>query len=48
VGQAQAPAPAVPLFGNTTTALYQWTVTPLDDFGTAGAPSALAQFSIQS
>jgi hypothetical protein len=42
------PAPTNPLFGNTTTALFQWTVTPLDDFGTPGTASSLAQFAVQS
>jgi hypothetical protein len=44
---ALPPAPTVPVFGNTTTALFQWTVTALDDFGNPGAASSLAQFSVQ-
>ncbi len=40
-----SPAPTV-LTINVATKLFQWTVTPLDDFGAAGTTSALTQFSI--
>jgi PASTA domain len=42
------PVPTLLVLGNRATALFQWTVTPLDDFGTAGTTSALMQFTITS
>ena len=42
------PVPTRLVLGNHATALFQWTVTPLDDFGTAGPASGLMQFTITS
>ena len=39
-------APPKPLFGNTTTRLFQWQVSVVDDFGTAGPAGPKTQFTI--
>jgi hypothetical protein len=40
------PVPTILSPGNTATAVFQWTVTPLDDFGAAGTASKPVQFAI--